>query len=376
MTRATIWGSVAALAIAAAGLLWFLATFEPVAVRRREAPQAQARRDPYLALDRFLARMGRPLRRAEQAETLERLDGPGVLVLDRRRASHLTPARMQRVWMWVAGGGYLIVVPERADEPDPIIGVLGLDRAERDGAAPSADGPSASSREVLMPGAPRPLAVAAFPGFTPGFIVPVWSGGRSTDGRTQVLHFERGQGAVTVVDGLDVMTSNAFIADMDHAELVWRLIERYQPAGPVTLLTRLETTTLFGWLADHARAGLLAGGVALLLWLWHIGPRFGSVLPAPAADRRQLHEHLRAVGRFVWKQGGSGAWLPVIRGAVMDRLAKRWPALPGGGDGSRILAEHTGLAASEIDLALRVAPHDSDQFVRAARALQQLERRL
>lgn len=376
MTRVTIWGSVAALAAAAAGLMWFVATFEPMAVRRREAPQAAARRDSYLALGRFLMRMGRPLQRSEDAQTLDRLDARGVLVLDRGRASHLTPARLQRVWTWVAGGGYLIVAPEPADEPDPLLGALGLERAERDSAASAEDGPTPPSREVRLPGAPRPLAVAPFAGFTPGRIAPAWSAGATTDGRVQVLHYDRGQGSVTVVDGLDVVMSNASIGDHDHAELVWRLIDRYQPSGPVTLLTGLETVTLFGWLAVHARAALAAGGVALLLWLWQIVPRFGGVLPPPAADRRQLHEHLSAVGRLVWKQGGPAAWIPVMRGAVADRIANRWPAAPGGDDDHGILAAHTGLTPSEIDLALRGEPRDSEQFIKTARALQQLERRL
>lgn len=375
MTRATIWSGVALIAVLAAGLLWFASAFEPVAVRRRDAPQAEAQRDPYLALDRFLSRMGRPPRRSEDAQALDHLDaqdGPRALVLDRRRAYQMTPARVERLWAWVERGGYLIVVPEAAAVPDPIVAGLGLERVATDSGFDASAHPPAQYA-VRIPGAPRPLAIAARGGFISSE-VPAWSAGDPAFG-FQVAHFSRGLGAVTVVEGLDALVSNGLVGELDHAELLWRLIERYQPTGPVLLLSRLETLSLFGWLAANARAALVAGAVALLLWLWQVVPRFGSVLPDAPADRRELREHLRAVGRFVWTRGGAAAWLPVIRGAVLERIGSRWPALPPGGD-VRVLADHTGLTPADVDRALHAQPHDADAFVATARALQQLDRRL
>jgi hypothetical protein len=88
MTRRVVWTSASA-----GGVLprpfWHVAdviNLERVPTQKREPPQSEARRNPWLALERFTARMGGQLTRASDARILDRLPA-GSLLLDRQRAT-------------------------------------------------------------------------------------------------------------------------------------------------------------------------------------------------------------------------------------------------------------------------------------------------
>ena len=71
----------------------------------------------------------------------------------------------------------------------------------------------------------------------------------------------------------------------------------------------------------------LAGALLIALWLWRIIPRFGGTCPSPIDERRDLTQHLSAIGRSVWREGGATHWLTVVRHALNKRLSLRYPDL-------------------------------------------------
>jgi len=384
MSRRLIWG-MAGLAVCL-GLVvsWFLNTFERVSVSRRDAPQAEARENPYLALERFLARMGRPVTRTTEADILLRLPTPGALILDRGRAYHLTGARQKALMEWVNSGGYLILVPETPDTPDAVVDVFdlawtdALREAENDDEVPgeqSKPPPKPSQRPVIVPGAARPLTVAFQNGLTPVGRDPEWAAGNPNYG-AHVLHFVHGRGSVTVIAHLDALVSNNGIADYDHAELVSTLLQRYQPSGAVVLLARLGIPGLGEWLVAHAPLALASSALLLAIWLWNVVPRFGVVIPEPSPDRRELHEHLLAVGRFVRKRGGGDVWLTIVRSAVKGALVRRHVSYGLGADDLATLAAHTGIPLADLTQAFTGDGTRADRLVVTMRALQRVERSL
>ena len=385
MNRRLIWGVAGGVVCLGLVVSWFLNTFERVPVTRRDAPQAEARGNPYLALERFLARMGRPVTRTTEADILYRLPTPGALILDRGRAYHLTDTRQEALMEWVNNGGYLMLVPEAPGTPDPVVDMFNLvwtdsllesengDEGARD---PQRNRPpKPSQRPVVVPGAARPLAVAFQDGLTTVGEDPEWAATDSNYG-AHVLHFVHGQGAVTVIAHLDALVSNNGIADYDHAELVSSLLERYQPDGAVVLLTRLGIPTLGEWLMAQAPLALASGALLLTIWLWNVVPRFGVVVPEPSPDRRDLHEHLLAVGRFVRKRGGGDVWLTIVRSAVKGALVRRHPSYGVGDDDLATRAAHTGIPLADLTQAFTGDGTRTDRLVVTMRALQRVERSL
>lgn len=402
MTRRIVWISLLVVGLIVLGSVWFVNNFDQVPVKERQAEEAEARHNPHLALERFFKRMGRPLTRRNNAQVLDELPPGGVLILDRNRRHHMSTERTEHLMAWVEAGGYLIVVPEEINVSDPICekldvskfkptdkSFLDLGDDEDDEDAPAEPPPPKTKAgqpkqmlpktiTVAIPGAARPLTVKFWPyGLDAGEEDPDWQAGAANYG-SQFLHFSVGKGHVTVADGLIQILDNHNIGDHDHAELLWTLIQTYQPDGsrPVILMSRLVVPSLWDWLANSAWTAVI-GGLALLgLWLWRVLPRFGPAMPEPDASRRELREHLAALGRYIWRAGGLDHWLRVAREDFFGRLALRHPAvaaLPPEEQATE-LARMSERSASLIAAALHgpaVSPHS---FTQAMRTLRNLER--
>lgn len=400
------------------GVLWFFHNFEQVTVKRRTEPQAEARRNPYLALERFFARMGRPVERRTDARFLDALPSGGVLILDSGRHTHLTQERQKRLLAWVEQGGYLIVSPdfpdkdelmthfdvsrysgdrkptpeehEDGDEPDfseddkpeskPSKAGEGTLEKPAAKTTPARKKTDEDTLQVRIPGARTLKAGYASRGaLQTGKKKPLWKA-ELDEGGAQYLHFKQGNGHVTIISGLLGQFSNRRIGEHDHAEILWTLVQTYQPGltGPISLMTRLEIPKLHQWLAENARQALMAGALLLLLWLWRVVPRFGLLLPDAEPDRRQLREHLAAIGRYVWRSGGLPHWLSVAREAFQAQLALRHPALSSlpPAEQAEALARLTRRPVDMIAQALHGQADSVSAFTSAMRTLRNLERSL
>ena len=71
----------ALLALLATGVAWFLSTHERVPSREWVGPSAEARRNLYLAAERFASRMGLPVRELRSLPDLDTLKPKSVLLL-------------------------------------------------------------------------------------------------------------------------------------------------------------------------------------------------------------------------------------------------------------------------------------------------------
>jgi hypothetical protein len=381
MTRRVVWSVLLAVAFAVLVITWFLAKFEQVPIERWTPPAKEARRNPYLALERFMSTMGRPLARAENAAFLDKLPAGGVLILDSHRRAHLSPARVTALLDWVESGGYLIVAPEPSGVDDPILEFFDVTcscKDEQPRPAPKArKALPPKSVAIAIPGTEHPLqAQFIYSRMKPGEYDPEWQAA-APNYPAQILHFDHGDGHVTMIEGLSQLFDNRHIGQLDHAELLWTLLETYQPdrSRPVTLMARLVTPSLWEWLAESAWTAVIAAAALVALWLWASVPRFGEARPEPEAARRELGEHLAAIGRYVWRAGGLEHWLEVARESFRSRLALRHPAilaLPPA-EQAVALAEITQRPISLIATALHQPAGSPQSFTQALRTLRKLE---
>ena len=413
MSRRIVWLSLLVIGVLVLAGTWFISNYERVPYKERTGEEAEARRNPHLALERFFARMGRPLARQSNARSLDTLVPGGVLILDRNRRHHMSPERTERLMAWVEAGGYLIVVPEYIGVSDPVCAKLGVgqfkhgknpllndedeDEEEADpqtdpeaNAPPPAVKPSAKpsakrpprpeTLRMNIPGAGRPLVVNFWTaGRQAGKRQPEWHAGDANYG-DQFLHYQFGRGQVTVADGLLGMLNNHAIGKHDHAELIWTLVQTYQPdpAQPITLMSKLAVPSLWDWLAESAWTAVIAGLALLALWIWRILPRFGPVVPEPEASRRELREHLTALGRYVWRAGGLEHWLDVAREDFLAKLALRHPAVAAMPPEAQAeeLARMSRRSAALIGSALFGPAGSPHSFTLALRTLRNLDRSL
>jgi hypothetical protein len=373
MSRRAIWSALAAALLGTLAALWFLDNFERVPVKTHEGMQREARRNPFLAAERLFSRLGRTVKRCRRSADLDALGENDALILVRGPGYPLSRERTRSLLQWVERGGYLIVDWEFSDQ-DFLAQAFGVELAK-----PPPGGWTGARRhvEVVLPGDPvRYRLASGFRGLAAGKAPPEWrAAGPRGDG---ILHYAHGRGNVTLLGSMSFL-GNAHLGDHDHAELAWALLQRYQPGGAVNLAARLEHPTLWQWLAESAWSASASVAALVILWLWSVAPRFGGTRAAPDAARRDLAQHLLAIGRCLWREGGLDPLRGVARQEVARRLALRHPALARrlAGERQAGLARLAGLDPEQVREALADRrPPSPEEFTRTMRILQRLEQKL
>ncbi|HZN86504.1 MAG TPA: DUF4350 domain-containing protein [Burkholderiales bacterium] len=288
-------------------VLWFRANFELVPVTERVGATGEARLRQFLAAERFAERMGLAAREARSLPALDALPAAGVLMMPARRQA-LTVERLADLVRWAERGGHLIVEAEFLGVPDPLLGQLGVQRA---------DAPPAKSLVAEVGGRRLQLLVASgMKLVAPAAEIRLRAG-------DQLISFGRGRGAVTVATSLD-FARNPSIGALDHAEFLWHLL-RLTPGRELVVYWAPERLSLWGFLKQNAAAALAASALLLALWLWSIAPRFGPLAPEAPPGRRRLLDHLRASGRYYWAKGLRSRLVVAARDAALRRLARAQP---------------------------------------------------
>ena len=336
----------AVLALVVLGAAWFLTTYERVPDKEWIGPSAAARRDPFLAAQRFAVRMGMPTQHVRKLPDLDQLGRGDVLLLPAGRQV-IDPGRLRRVVSWVEGGGHLIVEAELPGVSDPLLDRLGVQRRH---------GKQAFKAPPVVTAQGRKLKVALF-GRTLLQLPPdseaLFSAG--AEDAVVIASLERGRGIVTLAGSLG-FARNGLIGKDDNAEFFWYLLD-LAPAKELHVFQRPERLSLWGFLRQHAAPVLLAAAALLALWLWRIGPRFGPVAPDTPPARRRLLDHLRASGRYYWTQNLRSRLVVAARDAALRHVARAHPDFAAASSGERAahLASLTPITSDEAERFIHAA---------------------
>lgn len=382
-----------------------LQNLEVVIETEREPPSAEAQRNPFLAVERTLARLDVPVSYV-RGRVADLPHGAGVMLIwpaPRGAIGRRTPEAVER---FVQEGGHLLLASQRGADPllnhfeiyrlsapdswedeacdgewDPETiefdpdDVDAADEDDCDEVAPPAQASGLATLRSRGLGEP-PLQMSIRHDFGlkgPG-MPQVWVGAEEAPGLVQI---EVGAGRVTAMTSLGAF-HNTQLGSFDHAEALYRLLQQPQPVQRV-LIVRTLPGGLWEWLREHAWRVMSLGAVVLILALWAMMPRFGPVAPDPLPQRRRLHDHLLASGRLLWSGGERGALAAAAADAALARVRAEYPH-------TRWLDEHQlgaflqsrlGLDPGLIDLLLRPRriQHPA-AFIAALRACQRIHAEL
>ena len=371
------------LACLAAAAIWFFSNFERRTDSEPVGFQGKARREPWLAAERLLQRMGMDATAVHSLPELDSLPQSATLVLPKGR--QLLGAQSRRsVVNWVSKGARLIVEAEPAFQPDPLLDALGVRRqALTDTENRKHDARDEGDLELMaiaLPNGRAPVDVLLKRNLDlQAKQALAHSGGRKA---TAVVLLQHGRGQVLVLNDMDAL-SNSLIGMHDHAEFLWRIVQVDRATPAVFFFSDQRKLSLVEWLRTNAWPAVAGSALLVLVWLWHRVPRFGPLAPDPERARRRLLDHLRASGRFLWAHGGSQLLVNAAREACLRRIGRVHPDLiAAAGTGHEAeraarLAELIGLDAGQSSmLCSQKAPTRMIDFLHTIRLYQTVHERL
>jgi hypothetical protein len=364
------WVLAALGAVLAVGTwLWFDANFER---QPREVPVGKseaARRNPFLAAERFLAGLGIA---AESSADLSLLRNPpatrDMLIID--GLPPLNAERRARLRDWLEAGGRLLVEAVHIDG-DAADGAGFLDEL---GAVLRLDDDAERGDDLLVAvqvaGYPQPLDVAFSAPWYLEDQAGTAIGDASADGRARLLEYAVGDGTVYVVSDT-LWLGNDGIGAHDHALLLALLATDRER---VWLLHDVSVPALAVLVWRAASVAVISAALLGAVLLWHIGGRLGPLLPAPAAGRRDLLEHLEAAGDFLWQRGRGAVLITRTRRRVERDWLDRHPPLRQLDQPARArrIAEQSRLDVHEVEAALYGPVPDLARLPRITATLQRL----
>jgi hypothetical protein len=340
-------------------------------------PSDEARRNPFLAAERFLARLEIPVSSESGRERLRRLPPPTDTLLV-RHPGPLAAERRRALEQWMTDGGCLVVTASVSEtgggqEGDLAAG-YGVRSSTEDAERSAADDRTEVIAEIPIVGAGRPLRVAFSTERALETVAEPEMALIAAD-RLRMVRLPVGDGSLTVL-AEDRFMTNAAIGEHDHALLMAYLLAP-APGGTVWLLYDREMPWIGALIWSAAPYAIISGALLLLAWAWSAGARLGPLQPVPGRDRRDLLEHLDASGDFLWRHGQADHLIKPTRRRVLELWRRRRPDLGGLDDAA--LAHAIAVAADEdpdaVVRALHVHADDADAFVRQSALLQRLWRK-
>jgi len=374
----------------------------------------QALRNPYLAAQQFLQASDIEVTEADSLLRLDSLEGVStVLITDANQVAN--PRQLDAVLSWLEKGGSLIVTansistsqdlllekfkvdvdwPEFADteieEEQSIADSLREFNEKIDEGMTAEEIAAEETEEALVTRIEFGDNIGTVEiNFSPNRILShpyfddenelnesdprpfSWS---SSEKGVHLMQFDVGDGLLTFISDPRIWQSRK-IDQFDHAYLLWVLSST---DGNFAILHPTYRESLWALISKNAFEVIIALGLPVLLWLWHIGHRFGRVVRIQTGERRALGEHFSATANYLWHHKASESLLLPIRQQIYRRAHTAIPefARANEEDQLNLIADHCDINRVTVNQILLQSDFNEATFVRTVKLLKHIEQSL
>jgi len=379
--------------LAAAGGWLFLHYFERGAHSIDFGYSPAARRNDYLAAQRFLTGMDIPSSALSSPTAHTKLPPAGDVLLLLTKRLTIDNGTQQALLDWVRSGGHLIIsartdtvtdgigdlfdkVNEVSVSNDPLFEALdiSLERLEMDDGQLDEYGPFG----VDFANAADFVWVDFDPQLRLLNNNPELHALAGDDLGDVILSGAIGDGHISIIADRKPL-HNRRIGQHQHALFLWHLVNLYSAPGGAHIVNEDDMPALPAWLWNHARELVISLLLGLLLTLATVTRRFGPLRADPAPVRRSIVEHIRASGDFLWRHHYHGELLQGIQQDIRREMSLKHPLTQGmdPARAARHLADLVELPEDDIRRALS-PPNSPDArlFTHNVRVLSRLREQL
>jgi len=203
------------------------------------------------------------------------------------------------------------LVPEApAPEPDDAPADAAAAPAD-DGAPPAGAAPAEQAGLQMCAADWTPLESSA---------PALWALGREAPG-AQILRIAVGNGSVTVMPGSNLLDNHHLLRG-DNSLIALAALQA--GTGSRIWLVADGGGGLLRWIWQQGASAVLAALLALALWLWRAGARFGPPMAAPRPARRSMVEQITGTADFLWRRSPGALHAAQLR-ALDETAGRRLP---------------------------------------------------
>ena len=307
-----------ALVVVAACVALFFQTFKREWTTETTPATGEARYNRFFALENVLKNMGQPASSSVLLyKILPRLESGDTVVIG-DDIGRIKPDDAVNLAEWVREGGHLVFSPTAYAKQDvPLLDELGL----------LANQESKPTCVVIVGSGDKEPMLVCGSGFH--LTKQALAHARVTlgDNAGKGLVFARvaeGDGTVSMLGNMDVLSGNSLKSPAQQ-QFAWRLLAPNFGRGHCYLLYELVGSSFWVNLFVRGWPALLASLLLIAGWMLMRSERLGPQVPAPAAHRRALLEHIQAVGEFLFRRDGGRSLHQLACEALLARLHRRDP---------------------------------------------------
>lgn len=361
------------IASALGGLVyWIVPHLESYEHEVIENVSEKVRRNPFLAMERFLARLGYVLETSRRSAVLDTIPDEQDTIMLEYSKELFTEARTKRLMEWMERGGHLVleILPQGPQKDGAAKNQL-LQRLDLRPVQPvPGDKPVFQDTQRKLQAGTQTFTID--PGFRAAWLedgsgsAEVWW----ADGVPAVLRYRFGAGRLTLIPSRNLWRNNR-IGRYDHAAF---LVQLLGPAhGKLWVLSNVKVESLLQIIWRQARFAVIASTLTLALVLWSLNNRFGPLRIPQHRRRRSLGEHVQAMANFAWHHGHAGNLLAAARAEVRQRAELRHPGFQSRvSDQYAWLAERIHVSAQAVRHAFDTQADRSDSLIETVTLLQKL----
>ncbi|MDH5786375.1 MAG: DUF4350 domain-containing protein [Chromatiales bacterium] len=374
--------------------MWFANNFEKRYREVRVDVSPEARRNQFLAAERFISESGTGASSHRNRDIFSLNPGDndtiflgnyGLLFLERNH---------DELWQWLERGGHLIFTAyDREDEDEPLellddlgVELVWLDEDEEEIHCEDSLEPCLNEEDEEDDESwsyiPRHVTVA-FQSNTPGDYHARFKADRHLNDPRELadvvvgsgwmanlLQYPVGEGRVTILSDNDLF-ENGLIGEKDHAYLLSRLTSG---SDHVWFFYSAEMPSLTELMWRHAPYLMMLLPLLLLLIGWRMLCNSGPNRYPRYDERRNLLEHLDASAQFSWRIDRAQRMLLENRYSVEQAWRRRHPQLNTLEQRERCewIGEKSGIHPNAIERTLYGSVESEQDFIRATSILQQL----